>query len=82
MSESVARTICQWTDKLPEDCRDDADAILVAAAQAGADLRHLAELAREIYARSLPDQDRDETFEDDRSSWRPRSAAQVLSAGI
>ena len=64
MSESVARTICQWTDKLPEDCRDDADAILVAAAQAGADLRHLAELAGEIYARSLPDQDRDETFED------------------
>ena len=22
MSESYARTICQWTDKLPEDCRD------------------------------------------------------------
>jgi hypothetical protein len=64
MSESVARTICQWTDKLPEDCRDDADAILVAATQTGADLRYLAELAGEIYARSLPDQDRDEAFED------------------
>ena len=29
MSESYARTICTWTDKLPEDCREDADAILV-----------------------------------------------------
>ena len=54
ISESYARTICQWTDKLPEDCRDAADAILVAAARAGADLRDLAELAAEIYARSLP----------------------------
>ena len=28
LSESYARTICTWTDKLPEDCRPDADAIL------------------------------------------------------
>ena len=39
MSESVARTICAWTDRLPEDCRPAADAILVTAARAGADLR-------------------------------------------
>ena len=67
MSESFARTICLWTDKLPEDCRPDADAILVAAAQAGMDLRDLAELAAEIYARSLPedpDGDKDEAFEE------------------
>ena len=55
LSESVARRICQWTDKLPEDCRLAADAILIVAAKAGADLRGLAELAAEIYARSLPD---------------------------
>jgi hypothetical protein len=52
LSESVARRICQWTDKLPEDWLLAADAILIVAAKAGADLRGLAELAAEIYARS------------------------------
>ena len=55
MSESYARTICGWTDKLPEDCRPDADAILLTAAKAGMDLQDLTALAAEIYARSLPD---------------------------
>jgi hypothetical protein len=55
ISESFARTICQWTDKLPEDCWEDADTILVTAARSGMDLRDLAGLAGEIYARSLPD---------------------------
>ena len=27
VSESFARTMCQWTDKLPEDCREGADTI-------------------------------------------------------
>ena len=67
LSESVARTICAWTDKLPQDCREAADAILVTAARAGMDVRDLAGLAGEIYARSLPgdaDGDKDEAFED------------------
>ncbi len=67
MSESYARMICQWTDKLPGDCREAADAILVAAARAGMDVRDLAGLAGEIYARSLPEdpgKDRDQAFED------------------
>ena len=68
VSESYARTICEWSDKLPADCRDAADAILVAAAQGGADLTDLVRLAAEMYTRSLPDgggDDRpDETFED------------------
>ena len=67
MSESYARTICGWTDKLPQDCREDADAILVGAAGAGMDLRDLAALAAEIYARSLPgapDDGKDGAFED------------------
>ena len=34
LSESYGRTICQWTDKLPGDCREAADAILLSAAQA------------------------------------------------
>ncbi|MGH3233737.1 MAG: hypothetical protein ACRDOH_10875, partial [Streptosporangiaceae bacterium] len=54
MSESYGRTICTWTDKLPGECRPDADAILLAAAGAGMDLPDLAALAAEIYARSLP----------------------------
>ena len=66
LSESMARTICGWTGKLPESCRDTADGILVAAARAGARQEDLAALAAEIYARSLPeDQDDPEPdFED------------------
>jgi hypothetical protein len=55
VSESFARTICQWTDKLPENCREDADTILAGAARSGMDLPDLAGLAGEIYARSRPD---------------------------
>jgi len=54
-SRSYARTICHWTDKLPEDCRDSADAILVSAALMGMELPDLAALAAEIEARSRPD---------------------------
>jgi len=54
-SESYARAICRWTDKLPDDCRDSADAILVSAARMGMDLPGLAALAAEIEARSRPD---------------------------
>jgi uncharacterized protein DUF222 len=69
VSESYARKICEWSDKLPADCRDAADAILVAAAKAGAQLEDLVQLAAEMYTRSLPesDEDRDrldEAFED------------------
>ena len=67
LSESCGRTICQWTDKLPGDCREAADAILLSAAQAGMGLRDLAGLAAEIYERSrgdLPDEDPARAFED------------------
>src|ERR1035437_1271335 len=39
MSEPYARTLCGRTDQLPDDCRDAADAILVAAVQRGMALR-------------------------------------------
>jgi hypothetical protein len=67
ISESYARTICSWTDRLPEDCRTAADAILLGAARAGMDLRDLAALAAEMYARSWPgppDDSADRAFED------------------
>ncbi len=66
LSESMARTICGWTDRLPEDCRQAADAILIGAARAGTCQQDLAGLAAEIYARSLPHDDDDpgQSFED------------------
>jgi len=67
-SKSYARTICTWTDRLPGDCRDNADAILVSAAQMGMDLPDLAALAAEIEARSRPDvPDEDEPRFEDRA---------------
>jgi len=66
LSESVARVICKWTDRLPENCRATADDILIAAAKTGMDLRDLAGLAEEIYARrpDAPDDDSDDGFDD------------------
>jgi hypothetical protein len=67
LSESYGRAICTWTDKLPGDCREAADAILLSAARAGMDLRDLAGLAAEVYERSrsdLPDEDPARGFAD------------------
>jgi hypothetical protein len=67
LTESMARTICGWTDKLPANCQQTADEILVTAARHGARQDDLAALAAEIYARSLPDQQDDDpqpSFED------------------
>ena len=60
LTESMARTICGWTDKLPASCRDAADEILLTAARAGARKEDLAGLAAEMYARSLPEDDDDQ----------------------
>ena len=67
LTESMARTICGWTDKLPADCRETADTLLIAAAGGGGRLEDLAVLAAEIYARSLRDDADDDpaaAFED------------------
>src|SRR6266568_4601012 len=63
ISESFARTLCTWTDKLPADTWPVADEILLGAAGQGLDLRGLAELAAEMLARSEP-QDKEEAFGD------------------
>ena len=58
VSPSWARHICTWTDELPEDGRDDADQILLAAAAGGAVLPDLAALAEEMRRRTAaPDPD-------------------------
>jgi uncharacterized protein DUF222 len=68
VSESYARTLCTWTDKLPPDQRDEADRILAEAAAAGMGLRDLAGLAAEILARCrLDEPDDDGKAFDDRS---------------
>jgi uncharacterized protein DUF222 len=67
VSESYARTLCGWTDKLPADKRDEADKTLAEQAAAGMGLRDLARLAAEILARCRPDepdQDPDRGFDD------------------
>jgi len=80
LSESMARTVCYWTDKLPADCRDTADGILVAAAKAGARKEDLAALAAEIYARSLPADD--DELEPDFEDRRLRVETTFQGAGV
>jgi hypothetical protein len=53
LSESWARQICAWTDRLPQNQQDDADEIVAAAARSGADLAGLAGLVKEIYERTV-----------------------------
>jgi hypothetical protein len=69
ITASWARQICQWTDQLPGDHRADADQILLAAATAGAALRDLAGLAREMIERAGRGQDGDDGGFGDRALW-------------
>jgi hypothetical protein len=67
LSESYGRTICQWTDRLPEKFREESDELLVKAAAAGLGLADLSALFAEMYERArsdLPDQDPARGFAD------------------
>ncbi|HEX5301180.1 MAG TPA: DUF222 domain-containing protein [Streptosporangiaceae bacterium] len=55
ISESYAREICWWTDKLSPESRQAADDILLGAAASGLELPGLAGLAAEMYERSRQD---------------------------
>jgi hypothetical protein len=58
LSVSYARRVCDWAEELPADVQEAAEAILVQAAVAGADLDGLAALFAEIRARTArPDAD-------------------------
>jgi Domain of unknown function (DUF222) len=59
LSESWARQVCAWTDRLPLWKQGDADEILAAAAGAGVDLAGLCGLAQEMYERAHIDRDHD-----------------------
>ncbi len=65
VSASWARQICDWTDQLPAEAREDADRILLGATSAGAELADLARLAEEMRRRLAPaDEDGKQGFED------------------
>jgi hypothetical protein len=64
---SAGRLICLWTDKLPEEVRDDADEVLLGAAEGGLGLEDLAGLAGQMRERArggLPDEDPGREFAD------------------
>jgi hypothetical protein len=64
---SAGRLICLWSDKLPEEVRDDADEVLLGAAEGGLGLEDLAGLAGQMYERAragLPDEDPGREFAD------------------
>jgi hypothetical protein len=70
ISASWARAICGWSERLPEDKRDEADQILAGAAAGGAELADLAGLAEQMYQRAQMDRaDADDDGFDDRRLW-------------
>jgi hypothetical protein len=54
LTKSVALKLAKWTRPIPEEFRDQAEDILVAAARAGAGLRELAAICAEIRCRTAP----------------------------
>ncbi len=66
---SLARLICDWTDRLPEEFREDADGILLAAVLGGADQHDLARLAREMLERARTSPDTGEDGFEERALW-------------
>jgi hypothetical protein len=66
ISQSWAKQVCAWSERLQPELREDADQILLGAAGGGADLADLSGLAEEMYRRSArPDaDDRDDGFGD------------------
>jgi len=54
ITKSVALQLAKWTRAIPDEFRDQAEEILVAAARAGADLRALAAICAEICYRTAP----------------------------
>ncbi len=70
LTKSVALAVARWTNAIPEEFRDGAEEIVVAAAQAGVDLRGLAAICAEIRERTArpdPDDDPDDDPRLDRS---------------
>jgi hypothetical protein len=70
VTKSVALQLAKWTMAIPEEFREQAEEILVAAARAGADLRALAAICAEIRSRTArPDLDDGNGERLDRGLW-------------
>jgi len=54
VTASFAWLICDWSDMLPPELRDEADEILLAVAAGGATQADLGMLARQMLERSAP----------------------------
>ena len=66
LTKSVALRLAKWTCPIPDDRRDKAEEILVAAARAGADLRSLAAICAEIRYQTAehdPDDEKDKDLD-------------------
>jgi Domain of unknown function (DUF222) len=73
VTSSFARLICDWSDLLPPELRDEADEILLAAAAGGATQADLGMLARQMLERSAPpDTDGPEPGAGDDDGFRDR----------
>src|SRR5271154_2581731 len=64
MPASIAAKCCGWTKRIPEEFRAEADGILAAAFQAGAEERGLARIAAELIAKLAPADEDDGKFSD------------------
>ena len=64
VSVSWARQLIEWTDRLPDDVRGDADGQLLASMSLGADLSDLAALAEELRCEHAAADPEDDGFED------------------
>ena len=76
ISDSWAKEIAKWTDRLPEDKRDEADEILLDAAAQGLPLEDLAVLAQSIFETwkaQHPDPDDGNGDGDDEDGFEDRS---------
>ncbi len=76
ISDSWAKEIAKWTDRLPDDKRDEADQILLDAAAQGLPLEDLATLARSIdetWKAQRPDPDDGNGDDGDEDGFEDRS---------
>ncbi|MBV9383956.1 MAG: hypothetical protein JO242_25240, partial [Streptosporangiaceae bacterium] len=86
VSESWARQLCAWSDRLPQENRAAADAILLAAAAGGVPFADLTVLAADMYERAkgqAPDPEEGTSFDDRRVRLEPTfDGAGVLTGNL
>ncbi|MBV9383699.1 MAG: hypothetical protein JO242_23930, partial [Streptosporangiaceae bacterium] len=86
ISESWARQLCDWSDRLPRENRQAADAILLAAAAGGVPFADLLILAADMYERcrsQAPDPEEGKPFDDRRVRLEPTfDGAGVLTGNL